>query len=271
VHPERSLAAHEAILAAQMEGVFQEVREAWFGARPEPVGGALALREERGELWMHLDAQPDEVDALLAAAAARGACLVRTPFSRPTDLADRLPRRGFRLHQVGETFVWTGEGAGPTGGRRPRVGWPRLRRVADPTIQVIDRGLLPTWTEVCRRAFGQRITPAEALAEKERAWDGMGERARWYLAWVEGIPVATAMLYQSARAAQVLAVGTLPGMRGRGIATALMRRLTADWQAQGSGFLFLDTDPDGQAASLYRTLGFRPVYRREVWIPGPSA
>lgn len=244
---------------AQMEAVFQAVREAWFGARPHPVPGALLLEEPRGELLMHVAATPEEAEQLIRLAIARRAFLLCTDLSQPSDLRERLRAHGFRLYHVGQTFLYADAAQPlPVGRGRPQ---PAVR------IERISHALLPIWSEVCRRAFGQRVDSATALAEKEMAWAGMGERARWYLAWSEGIPVATAILLQFEQAAQILAVGTLPGMRGRGIASALMRRLIADWQVERKGFLFLDTEPDGDAARLYKGLGFVTGYRRELWIP----
>jgi GNAT superfamily N-acetyltransferase len=243
-----------------MERVFQRVREDWFGAQPRLIQGAVLLAEPRGELIMHVNATLEEADDLLALALQRRSFVLLTDWSRPADLGERLRRRGFRLYHVGETFLWPNEVVRPRHERRQA---PAVR------VEVIPRSLLPIWSEVCRRSFLQRVDPAAALAEKETAWEGMGDRARWYLGWSDGIPVATAILVQTEAAAQVLAVGTLPGMRGRGIASALMRRVIHDWQsqAQGQSFLFLDTESGGEAARLYQGLGFQPLYRRELWIP----
>lgn len=262
---ERAALPQELGLApAQMEAVFQAVREAWFGARPHPVPGALLLEEPRGELLMHVAATPEEAEQLIRFANARRAFLLCTDLSQPSDLRERLRQHGFRLYHVGQTFLYKEEAGPPRGlGRAltPARPQPAVR------IETIPHSLLPIWSEVCRRAFGQRVDAATALSEKEMAWAGMGDRARWYLAWSDGIPVATAILLQLEQAAQILAVGTLPGMRGRGIASALMRRLIADWQVERKGFLFLDTEPDGDAARLYQGLGFVSGYRRELWIP----
>lgn len=252
----------------QMESVFQAVREAWFGAKPHPVPGALLLEEPRGELLMHVQATPDQAEQLIKMAIARHAFLLCTDLSQPPDLRERLRHHAFRLYHVGETFLYTAnESAVALERNRLRPSLDRRRPQPAVRIETIPRSLLPVWSEVCRRSFGQRVDSATALAEKEMAWDGMGEQARWYLAWSDGIPVATAILLQLPDAAQILAVGTLPGMRGRGIASALMRRLIQDWQKERQGFLFLDTEPDGDAARLYKGLGFMPVYRRELWIP----
>jgi ribosomal protein S18 acetylase RimI-like enzyme len=265
MQPERSLRpASLSAIPQQMERVFQAVRQAWFGGRARPVPGALLLEEPRGELLMHVRATPDEADQLLQMATARHSFLLRTDWSEPPDLRERLLDHAFHLYHVGETFLYLE-------GEASRRNLPRRRRPQSNSlavrIETIPRSRLPVWSEVCRRAFGQRVDASTALAEKEMAWEGMGDRARWYLAWADGIPVATGILLQMEEAAQVLAVGTLPGMRGRGIASSLMRRLIQDWQACGQGFLFLDTEPGGAAARLYQGLGFMPLYRRELWMP----
>lgn len=260
MQPERAALpqVQERLRAAQMERVFQRVRQEWFGAEPHALPGALLLTEPRGEIMTQIDASPAEVEGLLDLAVHRRSFVLRTDWSQPADLGERLRRRGFRLYHVGETYLWPSDQPALHSSRKPA---PAVR------VERITRELLPIWSEVCRRAFGQRIEPAAALAEKEAAWDGMGERATWYLGWADGIPVATAILLQAPEAAQLLAVSTLPGMRGRGIASLLLRRAIQDWQAAGNGFLFLDTEPGSDAARLYQGLGFRRLYRRELWIP----
>jgi len=96
----------------------------------------------------------------------------------------------------------------------------------------------------------------------------MGGRALWYLARLGQVPVGTAILYLGEQAAQILAVGTRPGYRRRGVATALVRRAIADFRARGRGVLFLDTWPGSGAERLYLRLGFQRAYIRTMYAPG---
>jgi GNAT superfamily N-acetyltransferase len=143
----------------------------------------------------------------------------------------------------------------------------RRQKVPAITVRQIGADELPTWNGVCWRAFGGRGSESDALREKRQAFRSMGASARWYLATADGRPAGTAILHQTPELGQVLAVGTDPGARGRGVATAVMRSLLHDWQQEGSGFLFLDTTPGSPAEQLYLRLGFRAAYVREVYAP----
>ncbi|HLN64151.1 MAG TPA: GNAT family N-acetyltransferase [Symbiobacteriaceae bacterium] len=266
---------HSSERALVMERVIMAVRQLWFGAQVRPLGCATAVVEAGAEMLMCVDGDSARIDALVADAARRSCYVVATTASRPPDLGARLTRAGFRPVIAHNTYVWNPALYTDT----PRPDRPRrglLRLLARPrlgAVQVrpIGRGELPVWNEVCWRAFGSRGSESFSLAEKEQAFDAMGDAARWYLAVApDGRAVGTAILYQNEEAAQVLAVGTLPGYRERGVATALMRCLLADWQRTGRGFLFLDTTPGSPAERLYMQLGFEPDYLREVYAPAHS-
>lgn len=256
-----------------MEQVMLSVRRLWFGART--VAGDLATRvvEPGGELVMCIDGEGAGVDELVREAYRRGSYVVNTTLTRPSDLGARLQRAGFRPVQAHGTFVldeaaYRAEAANPSP-VPPRRSLLRLfgRRPAETAVRVIDGPELPVWNDVCWQAFGVRSSVAASLAEKRQAFSAMGMAARWYLATVDGKPAGTAILFQDERAAQVLAVGTAPALRHRGVASALMHRLIGDWLAEGWGFLFLDTTPSSPAERLYRRLGFAPAYVREVYAP----
>lgn len=55
-----------------------------------------------------------------------------------------------------------------------------------------------------------------------------------------------------------VAIGVLPGHRGKGLGTALLRALMAEAQCRGHG-LCLNARDDNPAVRLYRRLGFHPV------------
>ena len=143
----------------------------------------------------------------------------------------------------------------------------RCRAPLPVRVEQITEQELPAWNQVCWRAFDSRGSLEHSLKEKLAAFRSMGAAANWYLARAGEEPAGTAILYQAEDAAQVLAVGTLPAYRDRGIASALVRRIIADWQAGGSGLLFLDTAPGSAAERLYQRLGFRQAYRREIYGP----
>lgn len=258
-----------------MESVLLSMRQIWFGASVTPLHGGLLVSEPEGQLITMIRADATQVSRLLTEARARRAYVVATPYSLPGDLLIRLRRAGFQVIQKQGTYIY--EGAllsdtdlipGPPGSRRGLLRWLPPKKPLPISIDPIDGAGLESWNRVCWQAFSPRgVSEAQSLAEKRRAFRTMGPHANWYLASCEGRPVGTAILYQGEQAAQILAVGTLAGFRGRGIATAMVRRAIYDWQRGGWGFLFLDTLPGGPAERLYLSFGFRQAYVRRVFAP----
>lgn len=253
--------------AMVMEGAILEVRRHWFGAAETVHAGAVSVLEPGGELIMFVDCDGPRADDLIAEAAARGAYVVATDYSRPRDLGARLRQAGYRVLQRHGAYLYGGRPAPAPAQRRGWVGLLRLRESLAITVREIGPSELPAWNEVCWWSFGSRASLPASLQEKERAFHCMGARGRWYLAFAGDRPVGTACLFQGTRAAQVLAVGTLPAFRGRGVAQAVMHRVISDWEQCGSGVLFLDTMPGGRAERLYLRLGFRPTYLRDLYAP----
>lgn len=273
----RTPVAGELQRARVMEELMLDVRRDWFGARVVPLGHAIAVTEAGGEMVMCVNEDGPGADRLIAEAARRGAYVVATDYSRPPDLGARLRLAGFSPVQRNATYVLDqtayAEGLPAEQPEVRRSGLLQLlRRRERPavSVQIIDENDLRAWNGVCWRAFGARYTEAASLLDKQAAFHNMGGAARWYLATVAGRPAGTAIVYQGDEAAQVLAVGTLPSLQGRGVATAVMRRLLTDWLQDGHGFLFLDTTPGSGAERLYLKLGFMPAYLREVYAPGRS-
>lgn len=250
-----------------MEEVLLAMREMWFGATVSPFYCGRLLAEPEGELIAQVNGSAEEADRLVADAARRRAYVVVTPFSQPPDLSRRLRGHGFHVVQRQGTYVYEpGAARAEEPPRRGLLSW--IRRPVPVEIETVDAAGLPLWNRICYEAFGPRgLTEYQSLQEKQRAFASMGERALWYLARAGGQPAATAILYLGPEAAQVLAVGTLPRFRARGLATALVRRALADFSARGSGFLFLDTRPGSQAERIYMRLGFQPAYIRTVYAP----
>ncbi|MCG0237749.1 MAG: GNAT family N-acetyltransferase [Firmicutes bacterium] len=271
-----------------MEATALEVRRLWFGGQVQPFYGGVLLRELGTELVALLRARPEEAPRLVEEVRQRRAQVVVTPFSQPRDLAVRLRRAGFYPVARQGAYVYRPSlpGPQPAEGRPPAVAprrrglvpWPpgwlrRWLRPAGPAgplaIAPISAEGLPEWNRVCWEAFGPPGLREEAsLFEKERAFVNMGSRALWYLARLGQEPVGTAILYLGDQAAQILAVGTRPGYRRRGVATALVCRAIADFRARSRGVLFLDTWPGSGAERLYLRLGFRRAYIRTMYAPG---
>lgn len=276
MNPERR--AHATLMkreqAALMERVMVRVRRLWFGSQEVSLHHATLLVESGGELLLCVDTDSASADELVTRAAESGAYMAVTGFSRPGDLGARLRKVGFTVVQRHGTYILD-EGAYDAA--LPQnvsdlqssgvFSFLHRRRQAVVTVRSVGEEELPAWNGVCWRAFGRRGSEADSLLEKQHAFLAMGDTADWYLAYLGERPVGTAICYQECEAAQVLAVGTLPECRRRGVATALLQRLIHDWRQRNHGFLFLDTAPEGAAAQLYHRLGFRYAYLREIYAP----
>lgn len=256
-----------------MEQVIIAVRRLWFGARELPQGWATLLSEPGGDLVTLVDCDLAELEERLPTLAVKGTYAIVTDFSRPRNLGARLRRSGFRVVQRHGAYTLDVEAYRQSQADPPRPA-PRRRgifglfsRSAAPKVTVtqIGEAELAQWNSVCWRAFGSRGSEANSLLEKGVAFVAMGAAARWYLAVVNGRPVGTAISYQAPGATQILAVGTLPAYRGRGVAEAVVRHAIEDWRQQGCGLLFLDTSPGSTAERLYQRLGFCLAYTREVY------
>lgn len=257
--------------AGVMERVMAEVRQHWFDARLTESSSGLSVAEQGGEILMCIDCDEGEADRLIACSMAKGAYMVSTGVSRPADLGPRLKRAGYRLVQQHWTYLLNPQAA-PLRHEHARHRLMGLLPWSDPPavdVQRIDLAELSQWNEVSWQAFGARGTLQDALSDKCRAYLNMGEQGSWYLARLRGRPVGTACVYRGSGAAQVLAVGTLPGYRDRGVATAVMERVISDWRAGSEPVLFLDARAGSAAERIYSRLGFHPLYLRELYGPAP--
>lgn len=253
-----------------LERVALAARRLWFGSEEVPLGGATALMEPGDALLMLVDASAAQAGELTAFAVENQAWVLLTSFSRPTDLAMRLRRAGYRLAQRSAAYLLEpGRDSRWSTVRPRRYRCAELfRRNAEVSVQEVSGEDLLAWNTVCWRAFGMRGREADSLAEKQEAFARMRGISRWYLAWASGRPAGTALLFQGTAAAEILALGTEPSLRRCGIGTAVLRRVMADWQEWGEGPLFLDTRPGSPAERLYLAAGFRLAYMRDLYAPG---
>ena len=71
--------------------------------------------------------------------------------------------------------------------------------------------------------------------------------------------------------AEILTVAVDPALRGHGVGRDLMREHLARATLSGARAIFLEVDPDNDAAvALYRRFGFRDVGRREGYYRRPE-
>jgi ribosomal protein S18 acetylase RimI-like enzyme/antitoxin (DNA-binding transcriptional repressor) of toxin-antitoxin stability system len=86
-------------------------------------------------------------------------------------------------------------------------------------------------------------------------------RARFFAVVRDGQVVAYADLYDDGRTAQIEDVATLDEHRGRGYASALVRRAVDEARQSGCDLVFLVSDEDDWPQALYRRLGFDDLGR----------
>jgi ribosomal protein S18 acetylase RimI-like enzyme len=104
------------------------------------------------------------------------------------------------------------------------------------------------------RPWGEPDVMAELFAGKQLI--GRLMEARFFAVRVGGEVVTYTDLYQDGPEAQVEDVGTLPGHRGRGYATAVVLAAIHTARERGAEFVFLVADREDWPKELYRRLGF---------------
>ncbi|MHB0875228.1 MAG: GNAT family N-acetyltransferase [Anaerolineae bacterium] len=194
------------------------------------------------------DAETDaRIDELLAYFAAR-----RMPFSwfvgpadTPADLGPRLAAHG--LHLRGN---WTGMAFDLAAGKAAPPDIPDLE-----IRSIADRDGDQVWARTAAAGFAM---PPVGAAGFFQVVDGVGDRlrhcSRRFVGYLDGSPSATSALYLTGGLAGLYYVSTVPGARGRGLATALTARALREAKAEGYLTAVLQASPAG--ASVYRRMGF---------------
>jgi len=130
-----------------------------------------------------------------------------------------------------------------------------VRSVCDPATRSAFAHITSIAFEVpgiiCRDVYGA-----------ERAWDNS---FRGFVAYVDGMAVATTAIVVAAGVAGVYSVGTLPGYRGRGYAEALMRQ-ALDRVRGETGVERTALQSTRTGYSLYTRMGYRAVTNFTVYI-----
>lgn len=140
-----------------------------------------------------------------------------------------------------------------------------LPDAADPgglTVERVDPSDLVEFEAVSIRGFGGKTAHLPAGTIHPPNPD---PRMSYWLGRVDGEAVSVAMSYVTDRAVGVFGVATVESARGRGYASALMRRAVCVDTGLPAA---LNTDnPD--AMRVYERLGFQRVGDCPLWFPGP--
>lgn len=191
-----------------------------------------------------------EIDALMNHYEKRGVdhLWVIHPTASPTDLDERLNRRGFR-----EAENCTGMIAGPEelkgsdtlpdGLVIHEVGAEHKDVVME---MVASRWQVPSEAVMHLHAFYQMICSPTG-----------GGTMRGWLALLDGHPVGKAFTHRNNGVIGLYGVATKPEARGKGVAAALCLRALRESVMSNDDLLVLHSSP--MAENLYCRMGFRPV------------
>lgn len=194
-----------------------------------------------------LDGQEQKLDARIQQLTAEHvamACMVG-PSTRPADLGNRLEAHGWVLDAAPGMAVDL-----QTLSEQPRPTSPL-------TIErVHDTAMLKTWLRVMM--IGSEIPEAGLnilldIVSQQGYKDSPS--AHYYLGWLDGVPVATSLLFLAGGVAGIYNVATLLAFRGKGIGSALTVVPLLDARALGYRIGVLQSSPMG--FNLYKRLGFK--------------
>jgi ribosomal protein S18 acetylase RimI-like enzyme len=250
-----------AAAAAALDGNFAELIR-WYASRPggEVVEGddvticstGLAFRSINCAVAIALDpATADERIAEIGGWFGERGLPWRWlvgPTSRPLELGDRLLSAGFEL--VSDSAGMALDLAG-------------FQMEALPAgveiVTVDDHASLETWAEIQRRALDLDTLRTQAwLDAHDRALSADVPLRNW-IAFLDGVPVAAAALFDGAGVAGIYNVSTVPEARGRGIGRAVTAAALAEGVARGRRTAALGASDLGYP--VYRRLGFHDVSR----------
>ncbi len=159
--------------------------------------------------------------------------------------------RGLGLDCIGE----------PPGMEMPDLHAPRRPLPELDVREVSDAATRSGFSRLANTCFRLPLHYASAVYEREEAWN---HPLRMWTAWEKGRVVASAATVSAYGALGIYSVGTLPELRGRGYAEAVMRHAIAEARAAGAeGPLVLQSSPAG--LNLYRKLGFKNTTRFSVF------
>jgi ribosomal protein S18 acetylase RimI-like enzyme len=214
---------------------------------------------------------PSAFDARLRQILDLFATLERRPYiwatpgaTTPADIVARLSASGFVDQGGGLDMLLVDGGAGLEGaGPSVLPSGARLEHWhATPPDRLVERA--EALALVVTEAFG---IPAERHRNlvAEIALTLAQPRFHACLLTVDGEPVATGQRYMFDGASYLSSIGTRPSWRGRGLGTAITRRLAEESIADGVDLVYLAVEADNRpAVRLYEKLGFAALGPRSA-------
>jgi len=169
------------------------------------------------------------------------------PDSRPTDLAERLERRGLErwMCKVMTRETTPLEAAVPAG----------------VTVEEVDEASLPAYIQTLAAGWDSPLDETERVQRHART---QRPRNLQFLARLDGVPAGAAGYVAHARSAYFVAAVVLPAYRGRGVYRALLdARLR---HARAAGLALATTQArESTSAPILERVGFETVGRYPVF------
>jgi len=172
------------------------------------------------------------------------------PSSMPTDLPERLQKRGYQEIEIAPCMARSLEN--DLSDTPPIPDGVEIREAIDKK-DVMELYGLAAWRWGVPDDYRPQL---EKIIEEFK----VGERTsntRFWLAWKDGVPISKAALFSGSGSAGIYAVATRPEARGMGLASILTNTALKAAQEMGYKLAVLDASP--LAEKLYQRLGFITV------------
>ncbi len=135
-------------------------------------------------------------------------------------------------------------------------------------VEATDEQTLNDWATTLYHAYDEEFPLASARVFPDATLT-LGADCPWraYIGYWNGQPAATNLVFVGGGVAGLFCVGTIPGLRGKGIGAAITLKPLLDARALGYHYGVLFASEMG--IPMYRKIGFRPVgidIGRCVWV-----
>ncbi len=140
-------------------------------------------------------------------------------------------------------------------------------------IELVEPETLDTFLDLFLRGFEtpEDIVPLAMSLFRELVIRHVNPgNCRLYLGVFHGEPAATQYLFHEGDEGGLNMVATKRELRGKGLATMMVRRVIEDSQELGINLLSLETRWHGAPERLYKRLGFTTIMRHEVFTNVPD-
>jgi len=188
-----------------------------------------------------------KIEAALSPFKSRGVPMLwhTGPATRPADLGECLVACGLTLIAAEPGM------AADLSGLEDDVSLPSGLK-----IEHVRAGTLKAWGQAATRAFEFPEGVGDAMVKIEASLGpGQHPARHLYVGFLEGEPVATALLFLGTGVAGLYGIGTVPEARRQGIGRAMTVVPLLEARAMGYRIGVLHASPMGEG--IYRRLGFR--------------